>query len=145
LTAPTRNAILYDRYWDDTVYMKNAFSKEFIERMKETLQKRLAVLEEEMQRMENESKAHLSSENAMQAGDSDDDNAQEIAELSNIVAIQETLDKEVTDTKKALKKIAEGTYGFCSYCKQPIDERRLEARPASSSCVACKKALKQEV
>lgn len=38
----------------------------------------------------------------------------------------------------ALAKIEEGTFGVCEDCEEPIEIRRLEARPVSSLCIACK-------
>jgi DnaK suppressor protein len=49
------------------------------------------------------------------------------------------------DIIESESRLAKGTYGICKYCNTPIDEQRLRARPTSSSCVACKKALTQEL
>lgn len=38
----------------------------------------------------------------------------------------------------ALEKIEEGTFGVCEDCEEPIEPRRLEARPVSTLCIACK-------
>ncbi len=76
---------------------------------------------------------------------SDDDNAMEIAEYSDDLSIETQLQSGLKDTKSALKAIEIGTYGICKYCKKPIDEKRLEARPSSSSCIDCKKILTQEM
>ena len=45
---------------------------------------------------------------------------------------------ELTEAKllRALAKIAEGTYGLCDVCGEPIDPRRLAALPESSGCIA---------
>ena len=45
----------------------------------------------------------------------------------------------------ALRRIEDGEYGDCLRCGEPIAEKRLLARPASSSCVECKKSFTQEV
>ena len=37
----------------------------------------------------------------------------------------------------ALERVAEGTYGTCEVCGQPIPSGRLEARPTSRTCVGC--------
>src|SRR5436190_404875 len=39
---------------------------------------------------------------------------------------------------QALAKIDEGTFGTCEDCEEPIETRRLEARPVSTLCIACK-------
>lgn len=76
---------------------------------------------------------------------SEDDNAEAISEYVDEVSVEARLEEELRDTDKALASIEKGTYGVCKYCGQPIDEKRLEARPASSSCVSCKKVLTQEL
>ena len=38
----------------------------------------------------------------------------------------------------ALTKIEGGSYGVCEACEEPIEPKRLEARPVASLCIACK-------
>ena len=78
-------------------------------------------------------------------GDEDDENIQEVSNYNDYLALEKTVEKDLQDVNSALKKVREGTYGVCKYCGQPIDEKRLLARPASTSCVACKKLLTQEI
>jgi RNA polymerase-binding protein DksA len=78
-------------------------------------------------------------------GNSEDDNAAEVTEYVDELSIEARLETELRDVKKALKSIDEGTYGVCKYCKKEIDMKRLDARPASSSCIDCKKLLTQEM
>ena len=44
----------------------------------------------------------------------------------------------------ALKYFAEGEYGWCRRCGDPVDYRRLKARPESPACVPCMSALEEE-
>ena len=78
-------------------------------------------------------------------GDKSDENAQEISQYLTNKPLEMQLEKTLRDVKKALVNIDKGTYGVCKYCDNPIEEKRLEARPTSSSCVSCKKTLTQEV
>ena len=78
-------------------------------------------------------------------GDDSDDNAREMAQYSANKTLEITLEKSLRDINKALARIDEGTYGTCKYCDQPIDVKRLEARPTSSSCISCKKTLTDEI
>jgi RNA polymerase-binding protein DksA len=78
-------------------------------------------------------------------GDKEDENASEVAQFSDNLSLEDELEKALRDVEGALGLIEKGTYGICKYCKQPIDERRLRARPTSSSCIECKKTLTQEV
>ncbi|MEK7606722.1 MAG: TraR/DksA C4-type zinc finger protein [Patescibacteria group bacterium] len=78
-------------------------------------------------------------------GDKDEDNASEVAAFTDNLTIERTLESSLRDVKNSLKRIADGTYGTCKYCKKSIDEKRLLARPTSSACIDCKKQLTQEV
>lgn len=78
-------------------------------------------------------------------GDELDANAHEIEEYTVNKPLEITLENAYRDVKKALETIKKGTYGICKYCKQPLEEKRLRARPTSSSCVECKKAIINEV
>jgi DnaK suppressor protein len=39
---------------------------------------------------------------------------------------------------RALKKMDEGTYGYCEDCGEPIAKARLEAVPTAKLCMTCK-------
>lgn len=78
-------------------------------------------------------------------GDKEDENAEEVATYSTNLTLERTLESALRDVNSALKRIEEGTYGICKYCDKQIAEKRLRARPGSSSCVECKKSLTQEI
>ena len=40
--------------------------------------------------------------------------------------------------EEALSRIQAGTFGECEDCNEPIDLKRLEARPTTTSCISCK-------
>ncbi|WP_051958052.1 TraR/DksA family transcriptional regulator [Desulfobacter vibrioformis] len=42
--------------------------------------------------------------------------------------------------KDALKRIEEGSYGYCDICGEEISLKRLNVRPVTSKCIACKEA-----
>lgn len=44
---------------------------------------------------------------------------------------------ELARTERALRSIAEGTYGICRSCEEPLSDARLEARPDATLCVEC--------
>ncbi|MBI4121875.1 MAG: TraR/DksA family transcriptional regulator [Parcubacteria group bacterium] len=83
--------------------------------------------------------------NFQNIGSDEDDNAQEVTTFSDQIPLVAELSKHLEDVEKALKKIKDGTYGICKYCKKEIDPKRLLARPDSGSCVQCKAALQGEV
>lgn len=78
-------------------------------------------------------------------GDEEDENAREVAQYTVNKPLEISLENTLRDVNKALERLDKGTYGICKYCKQPIDEKRLRARPTSSACVSCKKTLTDEV
>lgn len=77
-------------------------------------------------------------------GDHSDENAGEVATFDNIVALKNTLEKELRDIEAALQRLKGGSYGTCKYCKKEITPQRLQIRPTSSACVECKKRLSGE-
>jgi DnaK suppressor protein len=41
------------------------------------------------------------------------------------------------DVDRALQRLAQGSYGSCTDCSEPIDLARLQASPEVSRCLAC--------
>jgi len=78
-------------------------------------------------------------------GDKEDENAEEVDTYSTNLTLERTLESTLRDIVKAIDRIKKGNYGICKYCSKEIDEKRLLARPASSSCVECKKSFTQEM
>jgi len=120
---------------------------EFIAQMKMRLEEERARLERDlgdMGKKDPNNPGHYQPHYPESQSNSDDDNALEMAEFNDDLSLDAKLEAELRDTQKALKAIEDGTYGVCKYCKKEIDQKRLEARPTSSSCIACKKALTQE-
>lgn len=76
-------------------------------------------------------------------GDKPDENAQEISDFSTTVMTQKVLEKSLEDIEKALARIENGNYGICKYCHNPIDEKRLMARPTAGACITCKTELQE--
>lgn len=52
--------------------------------------------------------------------------------------------KLISKIKKTLEKIDKGTFGVCEVCGEPIERKRLEARPVTSHCIECKKDAETE-
>jgi DnaK suppressor protein len=44
---------------------------------------------------------------------------------------------QLRDIDAALQRIADGSYGSCEACGQPIAAERLAARPTARTCVSC--------
>lgn len=118
-----------------------------------TLKEIETKLIEEKTRLENEL-AQISTKNTKNPtdyqanfpdfGSSEDENAAEVTTFTDNLTLERTLESALRDTNKALENIKKGKYGVCKYCEKEIDEKRLLARPASSSCIDCKKKLTLE-
>jgi RNA polymerase-binding transcription factor DksA len=122
--------------------------KTFITEMKEKLEKEKIRLNTELSNFAHRNPKAKQTDydtDFPEYGDDGDENANEIATYSNNLPLETQLEKELRDTESTLKRIEDGSYGVCKYCKSDIDEMRLRARATSTSCIACKKTLTQEV
>ncbi|MEJ2715825.1 MAG: RNA polymerase-binding protein DksA [Deltaproteobacteria bacterium] len=52
--------------------------------------------------------------------------------------------KLLSKIRNALEKIDDGTFGICEVCGEPIDFKRLEARPVTNHCIDCKTDEEEE-
>lgn len=116
---------------------------EFLKQIKSSLLEEKAKLEKQLSKF---AKPNPDNPNDFEAiypeiGSEEEENAQEIAEYNKDISMERTLEQELQDVNNALERVEQGEYGVCKYCKQPIEEKRLLARPTSSSCIACKKGF----
>lgn len=126
---------------------KSTFSKDFLAKIKTLLLGEKETLEKDLSKFTKKN-THVSGDynsSFPEYGDKDDENAAEVAEYAAEVPLEESFEKTLRDNVQALKRLDEGTYGICKYCKKPIDEKRLLARPTSNACITCKKAITQEI
>lgn len=63
-------------------------------------------------------------------------NADVVEEWNERRATLSDLEIEYRDLKRALNKIANGTYGVCEISGQAIEEKRLAAKPDARTCIA---------
>jgi len=127
--------------------MGKPFAKDFIEKMKSLLLEEKTKLESELSEIAVRDPKSPSTFNPKfpEMGSGEDENAAEVAAYGDNLAVASELQSAFKDVVGALNRIDKGTYGVCRYCEKPIDERRLIARPASSSCIPCKKLRTQEI
>ena len=67
------------------------------------------------------------------------DTSQVTTERGEAERLAADLQEALSDVDDALRRIAEGTYGRCERCGNPIGEARLEAMPAARRCLDCAK------
>jgi DnaK suppressor protein len=68
------------------------------------------------------------------------DGTTEAVERLSTTATARSLAASLRELDRVLAKLADGTYGVCDGCGQPIAPERLEARPATPWCLSCSAA-----
>lgn len=58
-------------------------------------------------------------------------------ERSQIGALVRQVRHHVAEVDAALGRVEAGTYGVCEQCGRPIGDARLEALPATRTCIGC--------
>lgn len=108
--------------------IKGAFMKEIKELL---LKMREEIIRDINAIRENEHKEHN------EIGDEHDLASQERErELGIIISAQEK--NKLMAIEDALRRIEEGTYGYCEECGEKISKQRLKAVPFATLCVSCK-------
>jgi RNA polymerase-binding protein DksA len=122
------------------------FAPEFIEEIKNTLLQEKARIENELSSIgqKDESEGGKFNVHFPNYGDEEEDSAVEVADYEANLSIGKRIEKLLRDIETSLERIEKGTYGICKYCQKPIDQKRLLARPTSSSCIECKKTITLE-
>lgn len=118
---------------------KDLFKQDFIEEMKKTLMDTKVDLKKKLGLALEEGEEHHGT--FPDYGDEEDDNVHEIEGFMVNENLKNQYEKELRDVRAALKRIEDGTYGICKYTGEKIDEKRLRARPTSSSSVQAKEGF----
>ena len=58
-------------------------------------------------------------------------------ERAQLLALLAGARRDLDAVERAAQRLAEGTYGRCLRCGEPIPAERLEALPAAETCLAC--------
>jgi DnaK suppressor protein len=72
------------------------------------------------------------------AGDDSADLGAKTFEREHELAVTHNARALLLQSEQALARIAEGTYGTCESCGEPIGKARLQAFPRATLCVTCK-------
>src|SRR6476620_11414297 len=109
-----------------------------------TLSKYKKLLVEEKQRILNNSKNALKNELALSTDDLADETDLAASEVNQnlVFKLRDRERQLLSKIDEALARMDDGSFGTCQECEEPIEPRRLEARPVSTLCIACKE--KQE-
>ncbi len=68
------------------------------------------------------------------------DGTTEAVDRLNKVGAANSIAVTLADVERALEKLADGTYGTCDSCGEPISEERLDAIPSATLCISCARA-----
>jgi RNA polymerase-binding transcription factor DksA len=72
-----------------------------------------------------------------QIGKDEDENASEIEEYTENIALENSFEKQLKEINDALEKIKNNTYGICENCHSEIPLERLRVYPAAKTCLKC--------
>lgn len=87
--------------------------------------------------------AQLDDEDPFKDPDHANDNADVINEVREEMAHEQTeanresLEKRLAEIDENLRRIEQGTYGYCKKCGKIIDTDRLSSNPSALLCIAC--------
>jgi len=126
---------------------KTQFSQDFLAKVEKSLRDEKERLEKELAKFGNKNPGIEDGYESTfpDYGDKEDENAAEVADYVVNLSLEDNAEKSLRDVNQALDRLKKGEYGICKYCRKPIEEKRLLARPTSSSCMSCKKTITQEV
>jgi DnaK suppressor protein len=74
------------------------------------------------------------------------DSSEQAVQRANDEVVDRLLEgtrRELTRIEEVLARVADGTYGRCDRCGEPIAEARLEVLPDSTHCVRCAREVLQ--
>ncbi len=122
-----------------TVLLKKEMEKETEKIDKKTLSYFKKILLKEREQIVGEVKqTYVSSQEVGQDGIQDiGDEAANIYNKQILLSLNESERMRLQEVDEALDRIANGTYGICEECGEPISLKRLEVRPVAKYCVAC--------
>lgn len=72
------------------------------------------------------------------------DTGSDVAEQERLATVSDDLSQSVAQVDAALKRMDDGTYGYCLRCGKPINPERLEAFPWVEYDVECQAIVERE-
>lgn len=115
-----------------------AIEKEILAELKEKLIQEKTQLENELGKIAKPVAGEGNYETAFnEIGTDEDENASEVEEYADNLALEENLEKQLKEVLEALARIENGTYGKCENCNEEIPLERLRAYPAAKTCLKC--------
>jgi RNA polymerase-binding protein DksA len=107
-----------------------------LQQFKQQLQSREATLQNEVRTVRADQEDNPAAVGREQVDDSGEVGEERIRGAVRYAELERDID-ELRDIEAALDRIADGSYGDCTDCGQPIAPARLQAQPAARRCIAC--------
>ena len=114
-----------------------------LQQQKEKLLARQAELQQQIAGLTEAQPQPVDSVESSEGPQDFEDVAVDFLEMQQEQSIKVNDEALLTEIQAALKRIEDGTYGFCVVCGQPIPEKRLLAIPWASRCLKDEQALEQ--
>ena len=124
-------------------YVPNSKEKYMCEKHKAFFKKKLIEWKTEIIRSNNEALYNSSLDDNGASADIVDQASSYTEKNVEMKAINRQI-KLITKIDQALKKIIDGTYGFCEETGEPIGIKRLIARPVATLCIAAQEKHEKE-
>ena len=124
-------------------YVPNSKEKYMCEKHKAFFKKKLIEWKTEIVRSNNEALYNSSLDDNSASADIVDQASSYTEKNVEMRAINRQI-KLISKIDGALKKIQEGTYGFCEETGEPIGIKRLMARPIATLCIAAQEKHEKE-
>jgi len=124
-------------------YIPNLKEKYMCEKHKVFFKKKLNEWKTEIIRSNNEALYNNSLDDNSASADIVDQASSYTEKNVEMKAINRQI-KLITKIDQALKKIKDGTYGFCEETSEPIGIKRLIARPVATLCIAAQEKHEKE-
>lgn len=132
MAKSTKNGQKYTLRKSSTREYRPTESEKFMNpRMREHFRKKLLAWREELLRGSSETLHHLQEEGGAQAADLADRASNE-TDRSLELRTRDRERKLISKIDGALRRIEEGSYGYCVETDEPIGVKRLEARPIAT-------------
>lgn len=111
---------------------------ETLKELKEKLLAEKAHFEEELSRIAKPTGAEGDYQTSFsEIGTDEDENASEVEEYTDNLAVTTNLEKQLKEISEALERMENGTYGICENCSKEIPLERLRVYPAAKRCLDC--------
>ena len=124
-------------------YVPNSKEKYMCEKHKAFFKKKLVEWKTEIVRSNNEALYNSSLDDNSASADIVDQASSYTEKNVEMKAINRQI-KLISKIEQAIKKIENGTYGFCEETGEPIGIKRLIARPVATLCIAAQEKHEKE-